>query len=382
MTEINYLILNKRNAEEWQKNNPANDKVPLSNIYNQRWATSQDEDLVAIIATENSKIIGMISLGYSDIFVNGEIKRFLISGGFCVLEEYRNQSVGIRILGKILKLDMPYIASGLSGSMIGILDNWRNFHKIDGSPVFGVGTSFLGTVRLGRLALNKQFEQKNSINPLQTFLMLAKQWLIRLLLLNSPVSALGHEEGARRLDEVLSSWQAKIQVPWSRKKLSDSLQNKQHGNDYSWIVSHNISCTEKLYLVSINLRNVETSVLNTKDIRVLKTARLLEIFPPVEDEQTARDLIAFAYAQARKLRADILFCFAMTASLKTVCTKMDMHHGFNKSVYIGLNRVETDFHRLIIDPDSWWCRAENEDQLEESRASSPHPSSATLTIVE
>lgn len=380
MNQINYLILNKREAEEWQKNHPANDQIPLSNIYNHRWSMCEDDDLVAIIATENNKIIGMISLGYSDVFVNGEIKRFLISGGFYVLEEYRNQSIGIRILGKILKLDMPYIASGLSGAMNGILDNWRNFHKIDGSSVFGVGTSFFGTVRLGRLALNTQFEQKKSITPLQVFLTLAKQWLIQLRLLNSPVSALSHEEAVRRLEEVLSSWQAKIQIPWNRKKLSDSLQNQQLGNDHSWIVSHNFSGTEKLYLVSINLRKVETSVMNTKDIRVLTTARLLEIFPPVEDEQAARDIIAFAYVKAKKLKADILFCFAMTVSLNEFCNKMDMHHGFDKSIYVGLNRVETDYHRMLIDADSWWCRAENEDQFEESMVTSLHQPLAMAII--
>jgi hypothetical protein len=382
MNEINYLILNKRDAKEWQKNHPADDQVPLSNIYNHRWSQYKDDDLVAIIATEKDKIIGMISLGYCDIFVNGEIKRFLISGGFYVLEEYRNQSVGIRILGKILKLDMPYIASGLSGPMSGILDNWRSFHKVDVSSVFGVGTSFFGTVRLGRLALNKQFEQNKSLNPLQVFLTLAKQWLIRLRLLNSPVTALGHEEAVTRLDEVLSSWQAKIQVPWNRKKLSDSLRNDPHGNDYSWMVSHNISGTEKLNLISINLRKVEASVMNTRDIRVLTTARLLEIFPPVEDEQVARDLIAFAYAKAKKLKADILFCFAMTTSLNAACNKMDMYNGFNKSVYVGLNRVETDYHRLIIDPDAWWCRAENEDQFEESIFTSLHQPLPKIAIIE
>jgi GNAT superfamily N-acetyltransferase len=368
MDDIDYLILNRREAEQWQLEHPADDAVPLSNLHPGCWMQYDEDDPVAILALDNNRIVGRIILRYSDILVNGSIKRFMVGGGLFVLEEYRNRAIGVKILGKILKLDIPYLASGLSGSMAGIVENWRSFHKIDNSPVYGVGLSFFGSLRLGRLDLTRRHDQGQRIRLPRAILILARQWFTRLRLraTASGFSALVPEEAIAKLEEVLTSWRAEVQVPWARKRLVDALRSADVSQYHAWVVRQKAEPTRQAYFVSLYLQTINASVMSTRDIRPLTTARLIEIFPPVADREVARKLLAFVYRRARKLGADILFCFAMTSALRDACEALQMDNLFSKSVYVGLNRVDDELQRLIINADAWWCRAENEEQFSEA----------------
>lgn len=362
---IHCLTLSKRAADEWQRIHPPSAGDPLSNLYTQGNAQYADDDTVALVAVDGDRPVGKVVVRYTDLLVNGRWQRCQVPGDLFVAEAYRSKAVGMLILLELLRAKRPLIASGVSQAAAQIYDRLPQFHRVDSSPMYLIGLDFSGSVRVGRLAAQRDAAPgaKSHLHTLVSVLSsLRMTWRVQRTR-DDAFEVLEPTEAVRQLDSVADAAHFCVQVPWSRTRLAQAIGG-QEPNHRAWVLRERES--GKCWLMTVYGRPERVSLVTPRDVREVHVAALTEVFPPVDDFALARFFVRQAARGAAEMGATLLFVCAATRALEEACTIEGMPHLADKSVYVCPNGADAETASALIDPSNWWCRARSEEQFREA----------------
>jgi len=381
---IEYRILTKAEVDDWAgertTGRPGADEpargIPRAGL--QRgpdWiadvACNQElePDVVRTIAAfDDGRMIGRLHIVYTDLLLEGtRLQRCAVGEDFFVLDEYRDRAVGLSILLKALKLGLPFIESGVSGQMRKILDSWKQFALVDGSPMFQVALDWRG---LGQIAKWDFYARQVPGSPwrenLTKLSLLLAGWRQRRSIAGArrgEVQALSAADAVAAFDRCLGSAQAQVQLPWSRRLLEAAVAGSDP-NRKAWLAAPAADPSERR-LVSLYQqervlgRNPDGTNKTTLEIH------LNEIYPPLANPDRVGAWLAFAFARAAEMGGEVLQVHAMTPALERFCRDRGLRSRMTKSIYVAADGLDGHTRRLLANPANWWCRAFNENQFEE-----------------
>lgn len=370
---IRYQYITRQEAVEWQARTPLDPHDPLTDFRLSDHQRSDPDELVAVIATNDGKVIGRNFLFHCPILVGGNSVDCIISHNLFVAPEYRPKGIGTYVKMYVLKLGYPQISSGVSPAMQKVQDTWRAYAKIDSTPAFAIPVDALGMLRVARLVSSAPSD--DSPKDGSTIRSMMQQLRARAGLawpVNRHLSAYPGRQAAELLDQVLEAERFPVQIPWNRDLIRTQLLNDK-GNPKAWVVSVPTSSTGTThYLITGYLIPRTTRTLGTRTTKITEL-HINEIFPPVRDAVTAALLLGFAAQKGRKIGASIVQLYATTKALKLACIEGGLRSFHSKHVYIAPNTNNPKALELLRDPSNWWCRAINETQFEEIALARPAP---------
>jgi hypothetical protein len=322
----------------------------------------------AIVAFDKSQLVGHLRLVYANLLVNDRLQPCAVGEDLFVLEEYRNRAVGISIVLKALKLGMPYIEAGVSGQMAKILGSWKQFTRVDASPIFQAALDRAG---LRQMAKWNYYELPPPVNRWASSL--AKLGVVRRLwsqqrelaksrrrqfAILSPATAI------ERLARCLVRPGAPVCLPWNENILRLALTgtDKVRG---AWI----LDSTHDNRNGSLMTTYLQRRVLGSRpdgSPNCLMEGHLTEVYPPVGDAALARALLGMASDKARAMGANVLQVHATTPALEQVCREFGLVSRMKKSIYVAASGVDAQTKSILNNPENWWCRAFNENQFAET----------------
>ncbi len=324
--------------------------------------------ICAICAFDDGHLVGRISIRYFDLQLDAQRLRCAVGSGFMVLKAYRNSAVGLSILLKAMNLGMPYFEAGVSGQMDEILGKMPQFHMIDNSPIFQLGLDGTGKVQVAKWEHFSKSDHGNRFSEQVAKLhALVRSWkhFRRVSHAASARSILDCPEAATTtLEKYLSAVRFRVQVPWNRDLLVKGL----HGdipNFGVWLVSAPNDAS-RVWLLTLYRRDRVLGRGSKREPHILKEAHLNEIYPPLRSKDPVLPLLAFASHQASISGASILHIHALTSALEKACIALGMRNQTRKRIFVTPGNTDEGNKKLLIDPESWWCRAFSEDQLEEA----------------
>lgn len=365
---LEYSILTRHEAERWQETHARDAGDPLSDMHLDDLARYAPDETVAILATDGGRIVGRILLAHSDVLVDGTPRRFLVGRNLLVREEYRRHAVGIQLLARVMRLGKPYIAASVSAEMGRIFDAWRNFHRVDATPVYALGLDRYGVARTTRLALQQLHAAGKRVALLDTVRgVLARAWraLGTLIMVPGGFARLPADEAEAALESIARTRRFRVQIPWHRDTVVAALR-RGTGNCRAAVFRDRRSSCAPARLLTLYFRTIEGGVYSVRDVRQLRVAYLNEVFPPLDDDRTARYAVGLAAREARSAGAGILFVCAATPALERACAGLDL--AMRRSIYVTPAGLDPAAATAVVEPGNWWCRAVNENQFEESYA--------------
>ncbi len=362
---VKYKKLSLSEAQDWQAKHPVVPGEELTNLYLNNASNYRSDEVVAILGLVEERIVGRLLLGYTDLLINGQLTRCVVGQWLLVEEAYRSEKVGLGLLITGMRLGMPYIAASVSASAFEIFDKWRQFLRIDASPVYPVGVDFPALVRTIRLA-GQHYDATQTTDKPAGWKVALTMWQARNSLRsaakkNNSLEPIAPADADALLDEIASAAPPTIRIPWDREKLRRGLRGEEE-NFHAWVVRRHGAP----HLVSIYTREHTAGMLRSSDVRTVTLAEMTEVYPPVHDEEAAFDFASFGFAKAQEIGASLLFLYAMTPAWRHTCKRLGLVGLTEKTVFIVPAGVEKPVAELLGDPENWWCRARNEIQFEEA----------------
>jgi hypothetical protein len=321
---------------------------------------------VGIFAIENDAVIGTNFFYFCPLAVNGKIVECVVSNNLFVAPEYRPKGIGTFLKMYVLKLGYPQISSGVSPSMQKVYDAWSAYTKIDASPVYAIPVTPFGLLRVARMASEKNASVRKGRLEVLTKAMRRGLAVLSARKAGNAHITLQHPRRAEELmDQVLRSERYPIQVPWNRDVVTRALRG-ENTRVHAWMASiKDENGIEVIHLISGYLRPMQVRGIGTEQRRI-QELHLTEIFPPVRSESIARACLSIVVKRAAALGASIIQVYAMTSALQAVCDAAGFDSFFKKRVYVAPNTKDKTIDAFFRNPDNWWCRIRNEDQLEEN----------------
>lgn len=337
-----------------------------------RYPHEIDEDAVCgICAFDGDRMIGRISILYFNLLINGRGQRCAVGSNFMVLKEYRKSAVGLSILLKAMNLGMPYFEASVSRQMRGILEKMKQFYHVDNSPVFQLGLDKSGIVQIASWDFYKKTMAPGFLSEMLTKMqVLSGSWLHGRKLLRlgkGKYELIKPEEGINIIEAHFTVPRAAVQIPWNRDLLVDGLSGKSR--DFrAWLISLP-SDSERYRLVTLYRRDRVLGQDARGNPKIIREAHLNEIYPPPGDDDPVMPLLAFASRQALKAGASVLHIHALTGGVENACRQLGLGSHISKAVFVAPGDIDVEIRKSLTDPGKWWCRAFNEDQLEEATVS-------------
>jgi GNAT superfamily N-acetyltransferase len=321
-----------------------------------------------IAAFDDGRMIGRLHVVYTDLLIEGRrLQRCAVGEDFFVLDEYRDRAVGLTLMLKALKLGFPFIESGVSEQMGAILDSWRQFVRVDASPIYQLALDWKGQVQTAKWKFYERTSHGGAFTEAVTkAALLRKAWQHRRCISRMggpPPKLLSDNESKRAIERCLATPAAAVQLPWSKGLLEQALS----GSDPSrraWIVE---CAGDRAGPRLVSIYQQERVLRQDADGKIasIREAHLNEIYPPLNDSALIAPLVTFAADRAKEMSASVLQVHAMTPALRAFCETVGLPSRMTKSIYIAPDGVDPETRRLLTEPANWWCRAFNEDQFEE-----------------
>lgn len=349
------------------------EKVDAEDPFNQsslKYLKEYDRsEIVAIIATDNGRLVGRIFLAYADVMVNGRLLRCTVGENLYVQESYRKKAVGLKLLKNAINLGNPYIAASVSADLYPVLEVSKWFHRIDASPVYLLGLDIGGTFRVARLALQEEEKRLKRVTTKIHLLSVLARKLFSLYRMRLPgrkqLKVLTPELALIRLESMVILRDKKTYIPWNRSVITNSLFGKDHKR-HSWVVALEVGSITCYHFVSLYMDQQNLSLIHSQDIRRIQIARLSEVFPPITNVHVGHRVLEFAAERARHLGASLLFVYAIEDILNQACQKMELDTLLDKRIFLSPGELDDELSSIITKPHNWWCRGINESQFEEA----------------
>lgn len=318
------------------------------------------DDFVCLLAIDKSNVAGRILFTYGHITHNQKLIRVAAAQDLFTNPQYRGQGIGASLITKSLEIGMPCIYSGISAAAMPLYKK-LGFSFIDRSPIYQFPIGFSAILKEWRGKIYSQ-EKPNKLHALRTTLQsrsstLAKgiEWL-----------PLDSETAKEEVNSLLQCNIRPFQIPWNPELLLAGFKG-ENTKLHPMVLEHtSVHGGKKRHMISIYRKTAHVRLPFTSRNIAFSDGHLTEIYPPPSDTNTALDLIGAAINEAKKASFRNLSIYAMTDSLQAACESLALSSYHRKSVAIQPTGMSTVVAEEMLNPENWWCRVRNEDQIEEA----------------
>lgn len=324
-------------------------------------------DPIALLALSGNSVAGRISFTYGYISTPTNVIRVAAASDLYTNTEFRGHGIGSTLIVKSLEVGIPCFYTGISDQAMPLYER-LGFSFIDQSPIFQMPITVKGILReyrnrLGRLTkVDKQSFQ--SVSALHKTLSIRRTALKRA---SKPTLTILQQDSAPLTTDYLMKIRNKqFQVPWNKSEMIKASNGKS--SKFKLLVFKHTTEKEK----TAHFVTVYTKI---EKVRLPRTSRQLdlingivnEIPPPPTTLTTAIDILCILTANAGAMGFDNLSFCAMTPILENACQAMGLNTYHRKSISIKPIDMEESLTEAILKPENWWCRAMNENFIEEAR---------------
>lgn len=326
--------------------------------------TARPEDPILFLASIDGKMAGRMMITYGHISDNGQVLRVAAAQDHYTDPQFRGQGIGTKLIKKCLDLPLPCMWGGISGQARPLYDH-LGFSFIDESPMYRLPLNAAGILHEWRnelysVAPNRP-EKKTASGAMRTV------WASQKKALHSPTDAWRPIEYtkalliAKRLAELRYR---RFQVPWNLELISSELKGERP--QHNAVV---LRCEEKPgaeRLITVKRRTADARFPMTRLRLPFADGHVNEIYPPIDDKSDALGIIKALSVQAKQWSYGNLSIYGMTAAVREACADIGLFPRGAKSVAIMPMGLDEQLAAAIRDPGNWWCRALNENDLEEA----------------
>lgn len=362
---VEYVFLNSEEASVFVSNHPADEKDSATMINLSACKNAKKDDIICIAAVDKGCVIGRMLFTYGFIADGNKPLRVAAAQALMVSKKRQGEGIGGRLIKKSLEINILCIHSGLSGAAIPLFKK-LGFSFIDDSPVFQAPLSMLGVFKDARHRFYAM--KKNNIRDLFTAFFKSMSIWKQVVKKSSKYHVLDKQSAIDMIDEILSVNVKRFQIPWNMDKVKGGI-NGVLNDYYAFVVESN---TSERYFVSIYIKHAQFRLPLTDKLIAVKDGHVNEIYPPINDPKSALSILNTIAIHTRQLGYKNLSVYASTPVLLTACQSIGLDSRHNKTFAIKPINLQKELSELITDPSQWWCRAMNEDQVEEAQGQQSH----------
>ena len=324
-------------------------------------------DLIALLALNDKTIAGRILFTYGHISTPASNIRIAAAQKLLTNSGFRGQGIGSNLISKSLEIGMPCFYSGISNQAIQLYTR-LGFSFIDQSPIYQMPIGTKGILRewrnrLGRASTTRRIKFQ-SIRALRETLSTRKAAL--KIAAASTLTILNKGLACSATKELMGHRHNYFQVPWNKAEMVKSANNEN--SKFKLLVFRN-TCTTQLPSHFVNVYK------KTDHVRLPRSSKKLEfmngivneIYPPPTTLEVAIDILSTLTDNAKAMGFDNLSIYAMTPVIENACQAMGLNTYHRKSIAFQPANMKDDLTTLVLKPKNWWCRAVNEDYIEEAK---------------
>lgn len=324
--------------------------------------TAREDEHVALFALYEGRLAGWMWFTYGIFSDNGVAVRAAAAQNLYTIENYRGLGVGTSLIDASCRCPMYCVYSGISAAAMPLYLK-LGFSFFDEWPIYRLPLGGWGVVRNWR---SDYYEGKNGISGALRALRRVRGERERVIRERSAGwVSLDGEKVADTLCEIARYRHRRFQVPWNL----DAVDAAARGHDesmYAFVLEN--SGGERRY-ASIYVREEEVRIPLTGRRVAFRDGHLNEIYPPVEDAGTARALVAELARLARARGLGCLSIYASTPALEEVLTAWGLRRQQRRILTVKPPVLDPQRPAPVQLAENWWCRALNEEQVEETARS-------------
>lgn len=325
--------------------------------------TAHGSDPVALIAFKGDAIAGWIWFTYGIITDNGHPIRVAAAQNLYTHPEFRGCGAGKMLIQESLNIGMPCIYSGISGQAMPLYQK-LGFTFLDMCPIYRLPLNLGGLIRNWRA----EYYGSANLGIAGIARSLIKMRRITRHALSSRAGAwhIASIECARNAFDRISTHRARrFQVPWGRDYFLASLEGIRN-NPTVVVLNNSASDLNESRLVSIYRRDAEVRVPFTTHTARFIDGHVNEIYPPIENATSAIEIICTLSREARRTGVGCLSIYGMTAAIRQACEALGLSIQGEKRFAIRSGGLNESIAAELSKGENWWCRAMNEEQIEET----------------
>lgn len=321
--------------------------------------TARDDEQLALLALRGGEVAGWMWFTYGWFSDNGTHVRVASAQNHFTYDKFRGLGIGTAIVVETLRLPMHCVFSGPSGAAMGIHTR-LGVRFFDQWPIFRLPLNALGIARNWRGELYSRH-----MGRVKSLLHVRAGMNAALGAATATWHVIAGSEVASALERVASYRHRRFQLPWNLDAIDLAARDK----DDSMCAFVLQNSTGRQHYCSIYVREESVRLpFSTRSAQFLD-GHLNEIYPPIEDAETARSVIAVLARIARQRGLGCLSIYASTPALRTVLEQYDLRQQGHRMVAVIPPVLDPDNPQPVEISENWWCRALNEDQVEETAMS-------------
>lgn len=324
-------------------------------------------DPISLLALSGNSVAGHISFTYGHVSTPEKTIRVAAASNLYTCTEFRGHGIGSALIEKSLEIGIPCFYTGISAQAMPLYKR-LGFSFVDQSPIFQMPIGVKGILREWRNrlgSLNKADQQSfNGVSVFHKILSVRRAALRKAA--TSTLITLQEDSASLAINDLMKIRNNHFQVPWDKVEMIKASSGKS--SKFKLLVFNNTHAKDKAaHFVTVYKKIDQVRLPRTSKQLDLVNGLVNEIYPPPTTLATAVDILCILTANARAMGFDNLSFCAMNSILENACQAMGLNAYHHKSIAIKPIGMEEDLAISILKPDNWWCRAMDEDFIEEAR---------------
>lgn len=324
--------------------------------------TARDDEQLALLALREGQLAGWMWFTYGWFSDNGTRVRVASAQNHFTYERFRGLGIGTAIIVENLQLPMHCVFSGISAAAMPIYVK-LGFHFFDEWPIYRLPLSAPGIARNWRA---EHYARGGGFKGA-----LAGYQQVRRGMRDVLSAGTGNWQpidGARVVDalcEIGTYRHRRFQMPWNLDAV-DAAARGRDPNMHAFVLRN---ATGEQRYASIYVREESVRLPLSSRHTVFRDGHVNEIYPPVEDVATAGAIVGTLAREARTRGLGSLSLYASTPALDQVLGGFGLRRQQRRILTVKPPVLDPAAPAPVQLAENWWCRALNEDQVEETALS-------------
>ncbi|RLA40598.1 MAG: hypothetical protein DRR42_25685 [Gammaproteobacteria bacterium] len=341
----------------------------LSSILKKALNSAQNacsNDVIALLALDGETVAGRIFFTYGHFSSASGNIRIAAAQALFTTTEYRGRGIASTFASKCNEMNVPCFHSGLSHRSLRLFEK-LGFYFIDRSPVYQIPIHSKGILKEWRNRLDRLNAEDRKLSNVARILSQVLKARRAVLKKNaSEFFCLPPSLSCLAIEQLMETRYKPFQIPWDKDLVLGAV--KGNNSRLRVLALKNKSKTsEEIFFITIYNEVRQVRLPGGAKKVTFMNGLVNEIYPPPPTKKVAISLLRSVTVMAKIWGFDNLSVCAMTLGLEEACQSLGLNYYGRKSLAIQPNGLNKDLADKVKEPENWWCRAFNEDMVEEAK---------------